>query len=1720
MLFSLLSCIGKVEDANSEKSLNAESGSNAISFSGLTKVIPIAHDKVELYFYPAAGASSSFTYLIYINDSIVPIEVKADSLMLTDSGLYLFTVTGLDVASEYTFSVGVRDANTGSESANDTTLITRTFGNYTADFAGISAVEVVAGEGGQNSVTVKWVPATTLGSTFNAMPGDPVAYTISYIADEDGGVNDLIADTHSSIIRDQNPSSLSASPSGTTERERIISGLSPGKKYYFRVRAIHKAYATYGEIEGYKTEENNNILSVETISSGGLFDWNINSLVVTTPGEDDGLSKVDFSWASATGPFVGYRLYNEKIAEATESMTDAETSSSAAPVDNTYINNLNSSSTYVSLNADDLSYTAINLDSYAYYRSFLVACRTLACGDSERIVGSTLIHRVVPKMASFSGLLSVNSPQDVDKLDELKLVFDAPVIETGYLNDFDIYCYDSLSDTSPTILQYNTANTSGKSGCDGLTRLEDNPTYSGFGNLTEITIQGDYFDDGESVADREYCFSAVPKITGTNYSNSDLDNAIIRCTTPIIAVPTIDEFPGADTSNCSTSTSTIDVTWTAPEVGIYENYVLFYKEDDGTEFKFTDAVDGNASYTRVDSLTGTSYTINSLVPGKTYQYGVLTYVTIGASTVYSEYNVGIGKCSIPIPTPRFEEWVDIFSVGPKADGLINPTGPNRSKTYLTETLNNSGQPIEVDVDSSTNGPTSAFEDQFGATNGSNNFNGVYGAINGVATNGIHKFSNSGIIRIAWKDVSFESDSYTLDDLVDQYETATLKRDREIGYRVYRSVDNKETWVDITSNSFSFQSISNDGLLHPDDYSERKRPNETPDVYKAVMFTDYSVSHVVNSGEMNRARVYYYKVVPVFKGRELEYEREESNPQHIIKVVLPPENMALVHRLIANRQTCLELEKDHSGDISSYYTCSWNGIGARGLQVPWVNGSTIYDFGPSMLIDRFELGCNFTRGDYGNVASRYSGANFDFVGTNDNGTNFVGCVNPNGASSAQVTTGSSHPATSASYSDRHQYRVGDCIGEEDTSIFPSSNTCGDPSTSRFRSFVAPGVPASANFSDCTQSQNVAGTYFDPYGNNSTYNGDAVQSEYAAVYYNRNTTNSVYDYSTLGNYRGAFGFFNGDGSNIVVSNPSAPSRCMINIPVQDQMPNPSGSGRLKTRWLPVNKLSSLTYGGMNVDIFDFTLNQVLADGRLYDSFNNSAPNTVYLNLTNSSRYRGTTPLAKIFSSNDSKLPPLAGLTQEQADRVCSAYTVQVGTYDDVNDVFNQIGDDRQKRLMRRTEGIVANRFPKDFDTTKISDLETGSLSEDPVTSGSTFSAGCNVYERDIVSGESVSNSISGEMYSTLFPSYLQGSAPNNQVRPPFITGSSFYDKDGQNNSSQSCVSRFGLQDIIGNMAEFSSDQYYCNFSGEQLMLGGGSASNSVNIPNASTYDSALTAWVQSSPDTGRCSVSEQGSSRTNNHSVSGSQVTIYDIYGNINTNLIGQTNLLDSSFVGFLRNGGDGYFFDFGQSNFAPPLSDNDTIALFWDDNVKARDRDSATDPRRGRYFNPIIGMPLECQGSICNSSDDNKLITTDDFVSSFSLDPANFNISDFPVGNSQIYSDGMSEITIHNSLYQSPDTFSYTYDFIQSVDTSTGTTTRYTDNNGGSEKSSLDNDGTVANQVWWRVNRERLNIQNFGSSKLENSGRYSAYIRGLGVQSENVLTNVGVRCAVRLEDSLE
>lgn len=102
--------------------------------------------------------------------------------------------------------------------------------------------------------------------------------------------------------------------------------------------------------------------------------------------------------------------------------------------------------------------------------------------------------------------------------------------------------------------------------------------------------------------------------------------------------------------------------------------------------------------------------------------------------------------------------------------------------------------------------------------------------------------------------------------------------------------------------------------------------------------------------------YYYEVRP-FVNDLLTGTNEIFNT---VRVLVPPNNMTLVHRWMANLTMCKILHKDGitvaDGGIDprNNYRCAYEGPGNT-----FITDRGYYDFGKDLLVDRYEVGCNYS-----------------------------------------------------------------------------------------------------------------------------------------------------------------------------------------------------------------------------------------------------------------------------------------------------------------------------------------------------------------------------------------------------------------------------------------------------------------------------------------------------------------------------------------------------------------------------------------------------------------------------------------------------------------------------------------------------------------------------------------------------------------------------------------
>jgi len=1696
MAFSVVSCVGTVKDANPKTTNILNNGSKAppISFNGLIKAEAVAQDKVELQFSPADG-SDDIIYEIYVNNSPIPIKVNGKSLNLNASGNYLFTVIGLQMNSTYSFNMRATVAGFASDAKLDPTksLFATTYNNETADFLGISSLQLAAGEAGRDTIVAKWNPAVITGTSINPKDTDPVQYEITYIS-QLGGAFNLNNENYTGPDRRvvYTPPTLNTPPALDRDKEYTISGLVPGSTYYVQVRAVHKGFVTNANDTFYKREQNTRFLKVTTFSSAGVFDFNTTQVLMSHPLGEPGLTGLDVSWLPASGEFNHYRVCYKKVAAP-----------NGTPTTNDYLQDadidavLNNPAYCIIVPAKTNSYRLPSLESYAYYQAKVLACRTSTCGVSDRIKSSLMQERVITNVTQFSGIVKVYNPSDDANLNEVKITFDAPVTASGYITKMKLYCYNGQSDASPVLLPTNgtVSSGTGKAICDGISTNSTFPTaLPDFTTFNTINVQFATPIDGT----KTYCLSLVPSIESAYLTQQNLPAAVVKCFTPEIKTPTNLEFPGKN-SVCTTNTGTdLSITWPTPTGGLYSKFVIFYKEKNvGTDFfSYSDAI---AAYTANNALSPykwvdnidkalIGYNILNLVPGKNYSIGILPYLVNGATKIYGQYNLNVDDCALPLPEAVFQEWVDVFAVGPKEDGLT-PVSSTGTRRYLLETLDDDGIPVEMKIQADEKTPDTT-NTLAAARTSSSYLDGVYGAYNAKDTNPLNQYSNSGIVKIAWKDVSFFSGSSSMSDYItSQEKTPAVKNSRKYGYKVYRSDDNQTTWVDLTlpGTKNKFQSTYNSGLVHPQSFSWRARNNvATPTTEKIAFFTDYSVKFSGINGEIDRARTYWYKIVPIFDGKEIYYDQTGNTRHHIIRVTLPPRNMALVHRMMANRTICLEMDKALNKGDGENYSCDYNGLGSSGKTATPSIGSTVYDLGGDLLIDRFELSCPFTRGDanYTNSDSTFTGTRMSFTGLSDFNNSFKGCYNDQ-ASEYEPAQGAYTP--SANYKS-NQVTPGDCFGSEEGTVTAVGTTaCSNPALVDTRKFIYPGAPNQDEVANCADPTHLGTNMFNMSNPASLINTSnawyfPTQSEFAAVYYMRgNWKNSAY--TDIPNKIPA-------ANGAYLQNKTGwqyPNNCQVNLGYINN------SGAYRPRWIPISwlfdkmGLNTAVPATKTISLYNKTVGEILTDPELYDSTNVKAPPASQIV---SNRYSSSTTLARLFSSNAAKLPGMTGLNQVEYAKVCETYKVQVGI-ETATKGFIATNDIQSKRLMRKKESTVAAAWPSQYAQATVNSLENGTFVEN------TNYKGCNSTGKLRAPATSLVGTNFYTKGDTIKPTFPTAG----KTKTFLMEGSSSLDSANEN--TEKCVSKFGLQDIAGNLKEVNADELQCDFSQDQLFLGvQNSISNSVPYASGWFDPTSLTPWVLKQPKSGSCSVVEKGGDRTGTY-INGALFAPIFNYAGVNTTVVTQAKRFDQEAVSSARNG-DGSFLDFGQLNMGPKLDDDNSLSMTNPSNASS-------------FFNPALGIPLACNIGCDGNGSDNALFTADVIANTKGYDttnnPLNIPMLDFPVNNSAIYNAGISEIYTNDSYNTNyPDGGNQNY--ITSIDT------------GADPVDPADNSANMATSTpgappllvswYYKVSRSATLKFYTGGGATTPAGRYSLQISGSNDNDERAQSlELGSRCSVMI-----
>lgn len=396
----------------------------------------------------------------------------------------------------------------------------------------------------------------------------------------------------------------------------------------------------------------------------------------------------------------------------------------------------------------------------------------------------------------------------------------------------------------------------------------------------------------------EYCF--VLKAYAT--SPADPENPAGRthinekkvCGTPVYTSP---GFSGVKNICSAISSSSFTVAWDTPSpLGIFDRYNIWLIPS-GSTFDYEDAISGDPAYTlKLATKDKTSLNITGLAPNTTYKIGMKTYFydAVADENVYDS-NIVTATCATLPAKVEHNGWFGVTSIGRKMDGLASPP------SAIIERLRAPASPYNH-----------TFPEEYSA-----------------GTPGVDA-SNQGIIRLQWEDFSLSGSLGRMYDFIGPGN----------GYKVYRKV------YQASHASIPPEISDNDwGPALNADLISAKLVNVNGAIKYIADFTDYTVTRPLDTKE---TKTYWYKIVAFLNNTPIAYET--TPPDGVLRVVLPPDNMALVHRWMANRDICSRMGL--TVQRANKYKCNFDGFTSIG---------GYYDMEHDLLVDRFELGCNFTRG---------------------------------------------------------------------------------------------------------------------------------------------------------------------------------------------------------------------------------------------------------------------------------------------------------------------------------------------------------------------------------------------------------------------------------------------------------------------------------------------------------------------------------------------------------------------------------------------------------------------------------------------------------------------------------------------------------------------------------------------------------------------------------------
>lgn len=1138
------------------------------------------------------------------------------------------------------------------------------------------------------------------------------------------------------------------------------SGLLQGNRYFYMVRAVDEVG---------REDQNKKILAARTSTPQSLSFAGISSL--SAPTNSSGYTSLRAGWDVPVGNFNRFRIF--AIAE-NEPLFN---SSSIDPNDTTYLK------TEIS-NTAAVSSQVVGLLPDTNYAVFVVACMLESgtciarAGDQKKLVTKTQ-----PPLAPFGGITTIGPLDGVLGLNQAKINWSIPAISAGVCTGIRLFNNEQV------VKECGDPDLGSGEPCISSSSISCSVANVNVANLN---------------TDQEYCFTAAV------YEGARVQAApyVRKCVTTRFDPPVFQNPPTCTSIDGGTK---IKLDWTRPSPeGLYTEYIAILKKDPGTIVNpstFTNQAKEIYEGVSTDShlpiaeryrfftkaKSSLTHTISGLSPDTNYLLMVKTHMSNNGNHYYDQ-GTSIISCKTRPLSLNFGGWEHILAVGPRVAGFTS----HRS-TPTTETL--AGWQSTTALDS-IDLPARGVESETLLTS-----DGIYHP-KVVRVETINK-SNNGIVQLMWNELK------TVDGLkISEFffnEGISINPATD-GYFIYRKV------MPSFSNDAEYESVLNQ-IQGSNSGWELLNPGAPITMENGVgMFTDYLPTgfHPIHEAgnfrrNANTGKVVWYTVRFRVNGALARYT-ELMNKDALLPVIIPPANMASIHHWMSNKKVCELNKKDY--DRNNNYRCQFGGLGTREI-----DNNFYYDVNGHSLIDRWNLGCNFTRYD----------------------------------------------------EEKRCYNV-------------NSST----------------VPLVHNTNGLYFGQNFSGYYFDAEIANKPGECTGFQTGRAslpnapkgAVYY------SITDYS-----------------------------CYLRV--NELLTNAATDQTL--HW---SKIGDTNFEASRPRSSTTILPPSLPDeflGRIYPN-NNQPENGL--------------GIGAVLTSNDSSLPSITNVNQDQAHFLCQSHAVQLQTGSNKS-VFirkrNILGPEHLTGSLPHPKTLDAKRVKVEQNLTSFSSSSIGSsiymssarVIADPASA--TVAAGCSINNKKTSYPQDFRNLL------TKFYSYA-----NNAGTVPTLWLGGAYDVtgllDGKYNGTERCVSGFGLQDYVGSTDYWFAEKLLCHTD-----EGGSNADCEIN-PSTTKIENYMGATGYIWPPT-RYSSTES-------------------------------TNF----YIDYFKNGFDKYFsFKYYQDqDFSESFGVPDVRKTKWRNSIRGYDYPTAlTEYLSGALhfafkdygFSWVTGTPLNCDSGACHPDDNFKLGTT-------------------------------------------------------------------------------------------------------------------------------------------------